>query len=192
MAAEELNASHSLTQLMSVFAVRNFEGHPYFQIVCHSFLQAELFSKSQDGVCKINYSILCVWRRWRIRVKNTLQLMRISTNLVKRWLEWPVQATLVLFQSAIELDLFSNYLINFSAVDNTRAKTLGHVVWVTVIGIIFSSIQFNSVAQSCPALCDPMNHSTPGLPVHNILLALLPGRKLVNTGVFFVSKIYVC
>ena len=25
---------------------------------------------------------------------------------------------------------------------------------------------FSSVAQSCPTLCDPMNHSTPGLPVH--------------------------
>ena len=25
---------------------------------------------------------------------------------------------------------------------------------------------FTSVAQSCPTLCDPMNHSTPGLPVH--------------------------
>ena len=24
--------------------------------------------------------------------------------------------------------------------------------------------QFSSVAQSCPTLCDPMNHSTPGLP----------------------------
>ena len=27
-------------------------------------------------------------------------------------------------------------------------------------------IQFSSVAQSCPTLCDPMNRSTPGLPVH--------------------------
>ena len=27
-------------------------------------------------------------------------------------------------------------------------------------------IQFSSVAQSCPALCEPMNCSTPGLPVH--------------------------
>ena len=27
--------------------------------------------------------------------------------------------------------------------------------------------QFSSVAQSCPTLCDPMNHSTPGLPVHH-------------------------
>ena len=32
----------------------------------------------------------------------------------------------------------------------------------------FSSVQ--SVAQSCPTLCDPMNHSTPGLPVHHQFL----------------------
>ena len=30
-------------------------------------------------------------------------------------------------------------------------------------------IQFSSVAQSCPTLCDPMNCSTPGLPVHHQL-----------------------
>ena len=29
--------------------------------------------------------------------------------------------------------------------------------------------QFRSVAQSCPTLCDPMNHSMPGLPVHHQL-----------------------
>ena len=35
---------------------------------------------------------------------------------------------------------------------------------------ICSLPQFSSVSQSCPTLCDPMNHSTPGLPVHNQLL----------------------
>ena len=33
----------------------------------------------------------------------------------------------------------------------------------------FSSVQSSSVAQSCLTLCDPMNHSTPGLPVHHQL-----------------------
>ena len=33
----------------------------------------------------------------------------------------------------------------------------------------FSSVQFSSVAESCPTLCDPMNRSTPGLPVHHHL-----------------------
>ena len=32
-----------------------------------------------------------------------------------------------------------------------------------------SSVQFSSVAQSCPTLCDPMNRSMPGLPVHHQL-----------------------
>ena len=32
------------------------------------------------------------------------------------------------------------------------------------------SIQFSSVAQLCLILCDPMNRSTPGLPVHHQLL----------------------
>ena len=31
------------------------------------------------------------------------------------------------------------------------------------------NLQFSSVAQSCPTLCDPMNCSTPGLPVHHQL-----------------------
>ena len=33
----------------------------------------------------------------------------------------------------------------------------------------FSSVQFSSVAQLCPTLCDPMNCSMPGLPVHHQL-----------------------
>ena len=32
-----------------------------------------------------------------------------------------------------------------------------------------SSVQFSSVAQSCPILCDPTDCSTPGLPVHHQL-----------------------
>ena len=34
---------------------------------------------------------------------------------------------------------------------------------------VYSSVQFSSVTQSCPTLCDPMNHSTPGLSVHHQL-----------------------
>ena len=36
--------------------------------------------------------------------------------------------------------------------------------------ISLPSVQFSSVAQSCPTLCDPMNCSMPGLPVHYQLL----------------------
>ena len=35
--------------------------------------------------------------------------------------------------------------------------------------ITFSSVQFSSVAQSCPTLCNPKNRSMPGLPGHHQL-----------------------
>ena len=34
---------------------------------------------------------------------------------------------------------------------------------------LYANYQFSSVAQSCPTLCNPMNRSTPGLPVHHQL-----------------------
>ena len=43
------------------------------------------------------------------------------------------------------------------------------------------SVLFSSVAQSCPTLCDPMNCSTPGFPVHHLLL------EFTQTHVHWVS-----
>ena len=43
---------------------------------------------------------------------------------------------------------------------NPGIKPLGHSL----------SVQFSSVAQSCPTLCNPMNRSMPGLPIHHQLL----------------------
>ena len=39
--------------------------------------------------------------------------------------------------------------------------------WVNIY--LVQSVQFSSVAQSCPTLCNPMNRSMPGLPVHHQL-----------------------
>jgi len=48
-----------------------------------------------------------------------------------------------------------------------------YIIWKTskwekssIYSVFF---QFSSVTQSCPTLCDPMNRSTPGLPVHHQL-----------------------
>ena len=41
---------------------------------------------------------------------------------------------------------------------------------IPLLGILSRrSVQFSSVTQSCLTLCDPMNRSTPGLPVHHQL-----------------------
>ena len=47
--------------------------------------------------------------------------------------------------------------------------------------LILLSVQFSSVAQSCLTLCDLMNHSMPGLPVHH----QLPGS--IQTHVHWVG-----
>ena len=41
--------------------------------------------------------------------------------------------------------------------------------WTQFLITLYFPYQFSSVAQSCQTLCDPMNCSTPGLPVHHQL-----------------------
>ena len=41
---------------------------------------------------------------------------------------------------------------------------------MTVFHAVTLGPQFTSVAQSCPTLCEPMDYSKPGLPVHHQLL----------------------
>ena len=46
-----------------------------------------------------------------------------------------------------------------------RCLLNGLEIWLPLL----SYVQFSSVAQLCLTICDPMNHSTPGLPVHHQL-----------------------
>ena len=48
--------------------------------------------------------------------------------------------------------------------DSSLEKPMDRGAWWATV-----SVQFSSVAQSCPTLCDPMNCNTPGLPVHHQL-----------------------
>ena len=49
------------------------------------------------------------------------------------------------------------------------------------VNLDYFNIDYSSVAQSCPTLCDPMNCSQPGLPVHHQLL------EFTQTHVHWVS-----
>ena len=55
--------------------------------------------------------------------------------------------------------------------------------WVITSSFLIGSlsVQFNAIAQSCPTLCDPMDHSTPGLPVHHQL------QELAQTCIHWVT-----
>ena len=49
-------------------------------------------------------------------------------------------------------------------------KILYTFIEIMVVTVYIRSDQIRSVAQLCLTLCDPMNHSTPGLLVHQQLL----------------------
>ena len=57
---------------------------------------------------------------------------------------------------------------HFNQFSQEAKECHGHSVSKNVISP-FCSHQFSSVAQLCPTLCDPINRSTPGLPVHHQL-----------------------
>ena len=81
--------------------------------------------------------------------------------------KWMVKGITSLCSSKIRIDLcFPNHQWRWTSL---------HAYWpFTCVYLLkylaqLSSVQFSSVAQSCPTLCDPMDCSTPGLPVHHQL-----------------------
>ena len=87
----------------------------------------------------------------------------------KRGLYWFGAGVVTVSSMPSSLALHLHLQVWMSEVGNSRA--LG---WKGLDSWVISSVQFSSVTQSCPALCDPMNHSTPGLPVHHQLLGVHP------------------
>ena len=68
------------------------------------------------------------------------------------------------------------FMVQLSYPYMTTGKTIALTVWTFVskdMSLLFnvlsrpSHIQFSSVAQFCPTLCDPVTHRTAGLPVHH-------------------------
>ena len=64
------------------------------------------------------------------------------------------------------MTLFANSIILY--LENPEEFTQKELECLSKLGK-FSSAQFSSVCQSRPTLCDSMNQSTPGLPVHHKL-----------------------
>ena len=56
-----------------------------------------------------------------------------------------------------------------NGINYTITNKIKRTVEVVKGGEYFGPIQFSSVAQSCPTLCNPMNRSMPGLHVHHQL-----------------------
>ena len=66
------------------------------------------------------------------------------------------------------MQFFKLYCGSFVGIETNIAFKIW-VQWKTVWVHHKYQVQFSSANQSCPTLCDPMNRSTPGLPVHRQL-----------------------
>ena len=73
---------------------------------------------------------------------------------------------MLLFTSEVRVGEESFFMF---VVFETPIRTLIKILEVKGMFLFSLYDQFSSVAQSCPTLFDPMNHSTPGLPVHHQL-----------------------
>ena len=65
--------------------------------------------------------------------------------------------------------LFQRIFLTQGSTQVSRIVGRRFTIWATREVLLLSSVQFSSVAQLCPTFCDPMDCSTPGLPVHQQL-----------------------
>ena len=128
--------------------------HTKWRAPCHGNHQTMLSLKpSLTRPCVFHFfnPIFCAWHCWRMLP--SLPLHCISTQ--QSHVQHP---KLILSSPKKSLQL---------APDSLDGGNSFFPMMVT--NTLFSSVQFISVAQLCPTLCDPMNRSTPGLPVHHQL-----------------------
>ena len=77
----------------------------------------------------------------------------------------------LMFIESVKLTISSTVTHFYSCLQSFPASGSFLVSWLFTSGgqSIGASVQFSSVSQLCPTLCDPMNCSMPGLPVHHQL-----------------------
>ena len=85
-----------------------------------------------------------------------------------RLLHWQVDSLPLIHQGSLSSS--QNHLcFRIFRATNSICLQIERSFIINYIPPALQSVQFSSVAQSCPTLCDLMNRSTPGLPVHHQL-----------------------
>ena len=126
-------------------------------------LRGNTFTVEDDVSCGIViYNLYYI----EIRIPSQPTLMRVFYH------EWMLHS--VKYFSCIYWDNYMIFILQF-------VNLVYHVDWFPDIESSWQSVQFSSVTQSWPTLCDPINHSTPGLAVHHQL------PEFTQTHVLWVS-----
>ena len=104
--------------------------------------------------------------------------MKVKEESEKAGLKFSIQVTKIMASSPItslQIDKATmETVVDFIFLDSkiTEDNDCSHEIKrFLLVGrkVMSNLVQFSSVAQSCPTLCDPMNCSTRGLPVHHQL-----------------------
>ena len=100
---------------------------------------------SLENVCYKSFSIISIY--------NSFIPLKMSEYSIHLLLLAFLQKYFLMNMKFKQSSIVTSFLLHLSSV--------GSAQWLRV--------QFSSVTQSYPTLCNPMNHSTPGLPVHHQL-----------------------
>ena len=98
----------------------------------------------------------------------------IKQDVVDLWIQlWKLAEVMILLYQ-LRSDNYSTHLQYSHCTNQVRLQRrclayIGMVDYQAAVPARYQFSQFSSVAQSCLTLCDPMNCSTPGLPVHHKL-----------------------
>ena len=91
---------------------------------------------------------------------NSLSDVRMDSNVISWLIWWTILHFLLNFIETC-FQCASSFFLYFK-----KCKGKHHILCM----MIFFFFQFNLVAQSWPTLCDPMDYTTPGLPIYHQLL----------------------
>ena len=126
----------------------------FFVVFVQSLICVQFFVTPWTAACQASLSFTVSWSLLRLM---SIELMMPFNHLI---LCCPLLLLPSIFPS---IRVFSN-------------ESALHIRWAKYWNFSFSispyneHLWFSSVTQSCPTLCDPMNCSMPGLPVHHQLL----------------------
>ena len=97
----------------------------------------------------------------------SIPLSNLIVSIISYKILYPGQSSRLIWDETFNYYVW--YILHVSAFEfENWFESLGQET-VVYSSLSIRSDQIRSVAQSCPILCDPMNHSTPGLPVHHQL-----------------------
>ena len=130
--------------------------------------RSSLRLRSIKLVMPSSHLILCHPLLLLSSIPPSIRVFSNESTLRMRWPKyWSFSFSIIPPKEHPGLISFRMDWLDLLAVQGTLKSLLQH--HTSKASILQHSVQFSSVAQSCPTLCNPMNRSMPGLPVHHQL-----------------------